>query len=67
MNKTDLLKRFMAEHKFSPSDIYMAMVPIINEKGNGIIRGQERSRVLVALRASPPQRTMNSGLESCSA
>jgi len=47
VNRTDKLRKFMAENHFSPSDIYMAMIPILNpEKGKGIIRRQERLSIL---------------------
>jgi len=44
---TKKLRIFMAENKFSPSDIYKAMIPIINpDKSKGKGRGQGRSSIL---------------------
>jgi hypothetical protein len=61
------LKKFMADNNYSVSDIYRGLIPVINpEKSKGNGRPEGRSRVLGALRKPAPQRSVDSGFESCS-
>jgi hypothetical protein len=53
------LKKFMDDNRFSPSDIYRGMIPLINpEKGNGNGRGEGRKRYHEADRGLHPETSM---------